>query len=77
MMSHHDVVDDGEDTFVVVRNDEGQYSVWWDDLRPPAGWTAVGSPASRRACLDRICELWTDMRPLSLRARVGEPDRAR
>ncbi|HEV2999344.1 MAG TPA: MbtH family NRPS accessory protein [Solirubrobacteraceae bacterium] len=55
------------ETFVVVRNHEEQYSVWWADRELPAGWDAVGEPASRDACLDRIEELWTDMRPLSLR----------
>lgn len=55
--------------FNVVRNDQEQYSVWpaWRAL--PAGWKTVGDPAGREACLERIEELWTDMRPLALRQR--------
>jgi len=65
-MPDHDL----EDGFVIVRNDEGQYSVWWQDRPVPAGWATVGEPGSREACLDRIAELWTDMRPVSVRTRV-------
>jgi MbtH protein len=72
-MVHHGVVnEDLEDGFVVVRNDEGQYSVWWWDRQVPAGWAVVGPPGPRQDCLDRINELWTDMRPLSVRARLDE-----
>ncbi|GGX87739.1 MbtH family NRPS accessory protein [Massilia dura] len=53
--------------FNVVRNEEEQYSVWPAWRPVPAGWTTVGEPASREACLERIETLWTDMRPLSLR----------
>jgi MbtH protein len=74
----NDTATDGiEDAFLVVRNDEGQYSVWWQDRPVPAGWAAVGEPGSRQACLDRISELWTDLRPLSARIRLdagAEPD---
>lgn len=55
----------------VVRNDEDQYSVWPAYRPVPAGWKKVGEAADRETCLERIEELWTDMRPRSLRA-VGE-----
>lgn len=54
------------DIHYVVVNHEQQYSIW-PTPTPPAGWTVVGPPASREQCLDRIEQLWTDMRPLSLR----------
>jgi MbtH protein len=57
-----------EDGFVVVHNEEGQYSVWWQDRQLPAGWVTVGPPGPRQACLERISALWTDMRPVSLRS---------
>lgn len=57
-----------DDRYVIVRNHEDQYSIWSADREIPAGWNPVGEPASRTACLDRIGELWTDMRPASLRA---------
>lgn len=77
MPDHAEIDTTTEDAFVVVRNDEDQYSVWWEDLALPAGWTAVGQPAPRQVCLERIRELWTDMRPRSARARLSEPDGAR
>jgi MbtH protein len=54
-------------TYAVVVNDEEQYSIWEADLAPPAGWRADGFEGSREACLAHIDEVWTDMRPASLR----------
>lgn len=57
--------DDSRDYLVLV-NDEGQYSLWPDFCDVPAGWTAVGPHAKRQECLDWIEKTWTDMRPNSL-----------
>ncbi|MEU4640546.1 MbtH family NRPS accessory protein [Micromonospora sp. NPDC023814] len=57
-------------SYRVVLNDEEQYSVWWTDRELPAGWRAEGTEGSRDECLARIGEIWTDMRPLSLRQRM-------
>jgi len=57
--------------YLVVRNHEEQYSVWWADRDLPDGWTAEGTEGTRNECLDRIGEIWTDMRPLSLRRRMA------
>ncbi|MEU5669114.1 MbtH family protein [Micromonospora arida] len=57
-------------SYRVVLNDEEQYSVWWTDRDLPAGWRAEGTEGSRDECLARIDEIWTDMRPLSLRLRM-------
>ncbi|MFE6763992.1 MbtH family protein [Streptomyces sp. NPDC057689] len=57
-------------TYRVVRNDEDQYSIWWAERDLPAGWTAEGTEGSREQCLARINEVWTDMRPRSLRERM-------
>ena len=54
----------------VVLNDEEQYSVWWTDREPPAGWRSEGTEGTKEECLARIEELWIDMRPLSLRQRM-------
>jgi MbtH protein len=59
-----------EEQFTVVVNSEEQYSVWWADRPMPAGWTATGFSGSRDECLKHIGEVWTDMRPLSLRRRM-------
>jgi len=39
----------------------------------PAGWRVVSEPASQECCLDRIDDLWIDMRPAGLKHTQGEP----
>ncbi|SEG95656.1 MbtH protein [Nonomuraea solani] len=61
--------------FVVLVNEEDQYSLWPDFAGLPQGWTPVYGATDREACLRFIRETWTDMRPRSLRAQLGEaPD---
>jgi MbtH protein len=59
-------------TYRVVLNDEEQFSIWWADQDPPAGWRTEGTEGTREACLAHIDEVWTDMRPLSLRRRMDQ-----
>jgi MbtH protein len=66
------ILDDEDAMFEVVVNHEEQYSIWPADREPPAGWRKVGSSGKKAECLQRISELWTDMRPLSLRKRMAE-----
>jgi MbtH protein len=56
------------DTYQVVVNHEEQYSVWDADRPPPAGWRPDGFAGTREQCLSHIAEVWTDLRPLSVRA---------
>jgi uncharacterized protein YbdZ (MbtH family) len=59
---------DGENAdFLVLVNDEAQYSLWPAFRAVPAGWTLAGQRGERQACLNWIETHWTDMRPLSLR----------
>jgi MbtH protein len=61
--------EDADDrVYAVVHNDEEQYSIWPDDREAPPGWRRIGVTGSKLECLDRIQDLWTDMRPLSLRS---------
>ncbi|ROO88885.1 MbtH protein [Actinocorallia herbida] len=55
-----------EATYLVLVNDEGQYSLWPTFAEVPAGWTVAKAADTRQACLDHITEHWTDMRPRSL-----------
>jgi MbtH protein len=66
--------DSGEDTrvYTVVINHEEQYSVWPVDIPNPLGWEDVGKKGLKSECLDYIKEVWTDMRPLSLRQKMQE-----
>ncbi|MGW9498232.1 MbtH family protein [Streptomyces prasinus] len=53
----------------VVVNDEAQYSLWAVDRPLPAGWSEAGHTGSKESCLAHIGEVWTDMRPRSVRER--------
>ncbi|OUC82128.1 MbtH family protein [Streptosporangium minutum] len=53
--------------YLVVRNDEEQYSIWPAGRILPAGWHEAGFSGAKQECLDHIETVWTDMRPLSLR----------
>jgi MbtH protein len=65
--------DETEDTTIyrVVVNQEEQYSIWPSTKNLPLGWKDVGKQGSRAECLAYIEEVWTDMRPLSLRKAAG------
>ncbi|WP_409491579.1 MbtH family protein [Amycolatopsis sp. cmx-11-12] len=60
-----------ENTYQVLINDEEQYSLWPSDKEIPAGWHATGPRGSRQECMDHVDEVWTDMRPRSLRERMA------
>jgi len=70
-------VEENEDTttYQVVVNHEEQYSIWPSDREPPLGWKSVGKSGPKADCLAYIKEVWTDMRPLSLRKRMEETAR--
>ena len=58
--------------YLVLVNDEGQYSLWPVFREVPDGWLAVGPRAKRDECINWINEHWTDMRPLSLVRQMEE-----
>lgn len=58
--------------YKVVVNQEEQYSLWPADKENPAGWKEAGKSGTKEECLAYIQEVWTDMRPLSLRKRMQE-----
>lgn len=64
---------DQEDTTIykVVVNDEEQYSIWSAEKENPLGWKDVGKTGLKSECLEYIKEVWTDMRPLSLRKKMA------
>ncbi|MFD3437261.1 MULTISPECIES: MbtH family protein [unclassified Streptomyces] len=64
-------VDEDNRSYRVVVNHEEQYSIWFAGRELPAGWTATGFEGSKSECLTHIDEVWTDMRPLSLRLRMA------
>lgn len=56
--------------YAVVVNDEEQYSIWPEYKQLPPGWRTVGKSGPKAECLAHIKEVWTDMRPLSLRKQM-------
>jgi len=58
--------EDDNGTYVVLINDEGQYSLWPVSIAVPAGWKVVLEAGTRQACLEYVNKNWTDMRPKSL-----------
>jgi MbtH protein len=63
---------DENNQYKVVVNQEEQYSIWPLERESPLGWRDAGRSGSKAECLAYIEEVWTDMRPLSLR-RKNEP----
>jgi len=61
--------------YKVVINDEEQYSIWPADRENALGWRDVGKVGPKAECLAYIKEVWTDMRPLSLRKKMEEDAR--
>ncbi len=59
-------------TYKVVVNHEEQYSIWPVYKEIPLGWKDAVKSGLKQECLDYIKEVWTDMRPLSLRKKMQE-----
>ena len=66
--------DEKEDTTIykVVINHEEQYSIWPAERDNARGWRDAGKRGTKAECLAYIKEVWTDMRPLSLRKKMEE-----
>jgi MbtH protein len=70
-------VEEKDDTTIykVVVNHEEQYSIWPADREIPLGWKEAGKSGLKGDCLAYVREVWTDMRPLSLRKKMEEDAR--
>lgn len=64
--------EDDKTIYTVVMNHEEQYSIWPADRELPLGWQEVGKQGTKQEVLAYIEEVWTDMRPLSLRKKMEE-----
>jgi len=65
--------DEKDDTipYVVLMNIEEQYSLMPKSIAVPNGWKVV-KEGTRAECGAYVNEVWTDMRPLSLRKHMAE-----
>jgi MbtH protein len=62
--------DEDRTIYKVVINHEEQYSIWPADRANALGWRDAGPSGLRSECLDSIAQVWTDMRPRSLREKM-------
>jgi MbtH protein len=64
--------DNQDGRYLVLLNDEEQYSLWPASADVPAGWRVVSGPDSLAAATSYVDEHWVDMRPRSLRDAMKE-----
>jgi MbtH protein len=69
MTDQHNAVPDAPERFVVVVNHEEQYAIWPAGKPIPEKWREVGVSGIKEECLAHIKQVWTDMRPASVRMR--------
>jgi MbtH protein len=62
--------DEDTHTYDVIVNHEEQYSIRREGWPAAPGWREVGIRGSKAECLAYIEQVWTDMRPLSLRRQM-------
>lgn len=64
--------DEDDRDYKVLVNGEEQYSLWlaWQEI--PKGWRDTGKSGKKADCLAYVKEVWTDMRPLSLRRHMEQ-----
>jgi len=74
-MSSYDPETEDTTIYKVVLNQEEQYSIWPASRENPLGWEDAGRTGSKADCLTYVKEVWTDMRPLSLRKQMEEAAR--
>jgi MbtH protein len=64
--------DEDEREYLVVKNDEDQYSIWLAGRDLPNGWVSVGIQGPKQECIEYIDRHWTDLRPRSLREQMAK-----
>jgi MbtH protein len=69
-----DAQEEDDRRYKAVVNDEEQYSIWLADRELPAGWREAGREGTKAEVLAWIDEVWTDMRPLSLRKAMEQQE---
>lgn len=71
-MSWNDAEREDGTIYRVVMNHEEQYSILQVYKENAPGWKDAGKTGTKNECLAYIQEVWTDMRPLSLRKKMEE-----
>lgn len=55
--------DDTQGEFLVLKNAQGEYSLWPTFKLQPLGWSNVYGPSSREACLEYVTQYWQSIQP--------------
>lgn len=63
--------DDEQGTFLVLRNDGGEFSLWPAFADVPAGWTVVLQETTRDRCAAYVEEHWADLYPRGIASGSG------
>ena len=58
--------------YKVVVNHEEQFSIWPADSENLLAWKDPAKVGTKTECLAYIKEVWTDMRPLSLKKKMED-----
>ena len=59
--------EEDNEEYICLINEEKQYSIWFAWKEVPIGWEQIGPRGTKQEVLNYIKEVWTDMRPKSLR----------
>jgi MbtH protein len=58
--------------YKVVVSEDRHYSIWPAYKQNAPGWTEAGKQGTKVECLNYIHQIWTDMRPHSLREAMAQ-----
>lgn len=67
-------MNDRNGNYVVLVNNEGQHSLWPESKEVPNGWNRLAYTGSMNDCAAHVDEVWTDMRPVSIRGNANVAD---
>ena len=64
--------EEDNEEYICLINEEEQYSIWFAWKEIPLGWKQVGPKGTKQEVLNYVKEVWTDMRPKSLRKQMDK-----
>ena len=64
--------EEDNEEYICLVNEEEQYSIWFAWKEMPLGWKQVGLKGKKEDVLNYVKEVWTDMRPKSLREQMDK-----
>ena len=66
------MLEEDNEEYICLINEEEQYSIWFAWKEVPLGWKRVGPQGTKQEILDYVTQVWTDMRPKSLREEMDK-----